>query len=117
MKRIKVPAGWTVEQMAVEPLTEDPVNFSFGADGTLWVAEMGDYPYGDKSKGKIRRLRDKDGDGVNKYTIFGQVISGMEVIDSIVHQPRDKNDAPLTPIPMKVEIKKVTKGWLKRHGV
>lgn len=39
-----------------------------------------------------------------KYTVFGEVISGMEVVDKIVSQPRDKNDNPLERIEMKVKI-------------
>jgi len=29
-----------------------------------------------------------------QYTVFGQVIEGMNVADKIVNQPRDKNDCP-----------------------
>lgn len=32
------------------------------------------------------------------YTVFGEVVSGMEVIDIIAALPRDKNDRPLTDI-------------------
>ena len=39
-----------------------------------------------------------------KYTIFGEVVSGMEVVDAIAHEATDKNDRPLTNIPMKVKI-------------
>ncbi len=41
-----------------------------------------------------------DGD----YTVFGQVIKGMDIIDRIVNVPRDENDEPLVPIHMKVRI-------------
>lgn len=40
------------------------------------------------------------------YTIFGEVISGMEVVDKIAAVKRDENDRPLADIPMKVTIKK-----------
>ncbi|HDR04174.1 MAG TPA: peptidylprolyl isomerase, partial [Candidatus Marinimicrobia bacterium] len=30
-----------------------------------------------------------------KYTVFGKVVEGLEVIEKIVSQPRDKNDNPL----------------------
>ena len=33
------------------------------------------------------------------YTIFGEVISGMDVVDKISSMPRDGNDRPLTDIP------------------
>jgi peptidyl-prolyl cis-trans isomerase B (cyclophilin B) len=39
-----------------------------------------------------------------KYTVFGEVVSGMEVVDKIVSQPRDKADNPLERIEMKVKI-------------
>jgi len=39
-----------------------------------------------------------------KYTVFGEVVSGMEVADKIVSQPRDKADNPLEKIEIKVKI-------------
>ena len=38
------------------------------------------------------------------YTVFGEVVSGLEVIDKIVAQPRDGNDRPTTDVRMKVTI-------------
>ena len=43
------------------------------------------------------------------YTVFGEVISGMEVIDSIAGLKTDSNDRPLQDVPMKVRI--VHKFW------
>lgn len=40
-----------------------------------------------------------------QYTIFGHVLSGMEVVDEIVAQQRDERDNPLEPIAMTVSIK------------
>lgn len=40
------------------------------------------------------------------YTVFGIVEKGMYVIDSIARQPTDKNDRPLTDVPMKIRLKK-----------
>jgi len=39
-----------------------------------------------------------------KYTVFAEVQSGMDVVDKIVSQQRDKNDNPLERIEMKVKI-------------
>ena len=39
-----------------------------------------------------------------QYTVFGEVVSGMEVVDKIVSQPRDKRDNPHDRIEMKVKI-------------
>jgi peptidyl-prolyl cis-trans isomerase B (cyclophilin B) len=40
----------------------------------------------------------------NQYTVFGEVVSGMDVVDKIVSQPRDSNDNPDERIEMKVTI-------------
>ncbi len=39
-----------------------------------------------------------------KYTVFGEVTSGMEVADKIVSQPRDARDNPLERIEMKIRV-------------
>lgn len=40
----------------------------------------------------------------HQYTVFGKVISGMDVVDRIVSVPRDERDNPKEPIPMTVKI-------------
>jgi peptidyl-prolyl cis-trans isomerase B (cyclophilin B) len=39
-----------------------------------------------------------------KYSVFGEVASGIEVADQVVSQARDANDNPLERIEMKVKI-------------
>lgn len=39
-----------------------------------------------------------------KYTVFGEVVSGIEVVDKIVSQPRDRRDNPDERVEMKVII-------------
>ena len=39
-----------------------------------------------------------------QYTVFGEVMDGMEVVDKIVAQPRDQNDNPTERIEMTVDI-------------
>jgi peptidyl-prolyl cis-trans isomerase B (cyclophilin B) len=39
-----------------------------------------------------------------KYTVFGEVVSGMDVADKIVSQARDKMDNPIERVEMKVKI-------------
>ncbi len=39
-----------------------------------------------------------------QYTVFGEVVSGMDVVDKIVSQPRDPRDNPNDRIEMKVKI-------------
>ena len=62
-----VPEGYVVEVVASEPLISDPVSFSVGPDGRLWVVEMDDYPRGANDGGKpggcVKVLTDEDSDG------------------------------------------------------
>ena len=69
--------GFQLQLVAAEPLVTDPVAGAFDEDGRLYVVEMNDYPYTDKSTdkpnvertadlpiGKVRLLEDTDNDGV-----------------------------------------------------
>jgi peptidyl-prolyl cis-trans isomerase B (cyclophilin B) len=38
------------------------------------------------------------------YTVFGEVESGLEVVDKIAAAPRDSSNRPLTDIRMKMKI-------------
>ena len=40
----------------------------------------------------------------NKYTVFGKVVSGLDVVDAIVNAPRDARDNPDDRIEMKVRL-------------
>ena len=40
----------------------------------------------------------------NQYTVFGKVVSGMDVVDLIVNAPRDARDNPDDRIEMKVKL-------------
>ncbi|HSH17246.1 MAG TPA: PVC-type heme-binding CxxCH protein [Verrucomicrobiae bacterium] len=64
---IRVRPGFHVELVAAEPVVIDPVAFDWGADGRLWVVEMGDYPSGMDGQGEpggvIKVIQDTDGDG------------------------------------------------------
>ncbi|HNA48806.1 MAG TPA: peptidylprolyl isomerase, partial [Nitrospira sp.] len=40
-----------------------------------------------------------------RYSIFGEIIRGIEVIDMIAKMPCDERDNPLEPIRMKVTVK------------
>lgn len=76
----KLPPEFEIELVAAEPLVADPINLAFGADGKLWVVEMGDYPRGEDDHGspggRVRWLEDADGDGqFEKSVVF---LEGLE---------------------------------------
>ena len=57
--------GYRIELVAAEPLVIDPVAFCFDPAGRMIVVEMRGYSERpDESAGRVRRLSDKDGDGV-----------------------------------------------------
>ena len=43
------------------------------------------------------------------YTVFGEVINGLEILDTIAKQPRDNRDRPQKDIPMQVKVEKMGK--------
>lgn len=53
------------------------------------------------------------------YTVFGEVVQGLEMIDAIAALPGDQNNRPLTDVPMQVtllkkkEVKKLEKTLLQ----
>jgi len=49
----------------------------------------------------------------NQYTVFGMVMQGLNVIDSIAEQPKDQRDRPINTIMMKVTVEKKTLKQLK----
>lgn len=50
----------------------------------------------------------------NDYTVFGQVIKGMDVVDKMVMEKRDKNDEPLKTITINVSIIQMTKNEIEK---
>jgi len=50
----------------------------------------------------------------NQYTVFGQVMSGLDVIDKIAAQPVDANSKPLKNITMSITVEKVKKEDIKK---
>jgi peptidyl-prolyl cis-trans isomerase B (cyclophilin B) len=69
--------------------------------GTLSMARAG-HP---DSAGSQFFICVKDSPFLDKqYTVFGEVESGIEVVDKIVSQPRDASDNPNDRIEMKVKI-------------
>ncbi|MGL4461094.1 MAG: PVC-type heme-binding CxxCH protein, partial [Planctomycetia bacterium] len=68
VKAFEVQAGFTMDPVAVEPLTTDPVDAAIDENGRLFIVEMRGYPFpekmGDAPIGRVRVLTDGDGDGV-----------------------------------------------------
>jgi len=66
----RVLGGFRMEQLAAEPLVNDPVDMAYDENGLAYVVEMRDYPFPEKADepptqflSRVRILEDTDGDG------------------------------------------------------
>src|SRR6266851_7014014 len=95
---------------------KDKSKYGMGGPGSNVKAEFNDRPH---VRGTVSMARSQDPDSAGsqffivvkdspslngKYTVFGEVVKGMEVADKIVAQPRDARDNPLERIEMTVKI-------------
>lgn len=89
--------------------------------GALAAARMGDQinPKKESSGSQFYIVQNTNGTPFlnGSYTVFGQVIKGIEVIDKIADQPKNQSDRPLKNITMNVTAKKMKmKKILKTYG-
>ena len=101
-----------------DPNSKDPDKSKHGTGGPGYTvkAEFNQKPH---KRGTLSMARSSNPDSAGsqfficvadssfldgQYTVFGEVISGMEVADKIVSQPRDRRDNPNERIEMKVKI-------------
>ncbi len=104
-----------------DPLTKDPANrnqFGTGGPGYTVPAEFSKVAH---EKGILSAARTQDPNSAGsqffimvakaphldgQYTVFGEVLKGVEVADTIVKQPRDLKDNPVERIEMTIEVMK-----------
>jgi len=101
-----------------DPNTKSPDRSKHGMGGPGYTikAEFSEKPH---KKGILSMARAQDPDSAGsqfficvakassldgKYSVFGEVTSGIEVVDQIVTQPRDKKDNPNDRVEMKVKV-------------
>ncbi len=106
------PEGFNDPEYLLEPEFNDKLLHTYGAlgagrDGNAKKLSARCQFYIVQNKKGLHRL---DGD----YTIFGKVIQGMDIIDTIVNVDRDSLDAPLTPISLDVNMISMTETELKK---
>jgi cyclophilin family peptidyl-prolyl cis-trans isomerase len=81
--------------------------------GAVAAARMGDYvnPKKESSGSQFYIVENKEGTHFldNGYTVFGQVIDGMTVVEKIAKQAKDGRDRPLTDIKITVTSKLLKK--------
>jgi peptidyl-prolyl cis-trans isomerase B (cyclophilin B) len=52
----------------------------------------------------------------NHYTVYGQVVKGMDVVEAIVSVPKDSTNKPDTAIPLHIDVVTMTAAQLKALG-
>ncbi|MBC6368543.1 peptidylprolyl isomerase [Algoriphagus sp. AK58] len=96
------PEGFTDPEYLLEPEFHPELTHVYGAVG----AGRDDNPGKLSARCQFYIVQNPNGlhrlDG--NYTVFGQVIQGMEIIDQIVQVSRDDKDEPLVPVTLDVEI-------------
>ena len=112
----RVIPGFMIQGGDPNSKNPDKSRHGMGGPGYTVKAEFNDKPH---KRGTLSMARAQDPDSagsqfficvadaafLNKqYTVFGEVISGMNVADKIVSQPRDKRDNPNERVEMKVKI-------------
>jgi len=112
----RVIPGFMIQ--AGDPNSKDPDKSKHGMGGPGYTikAEFNEKPH---KRGTLSMARAANPDSAGsqffvcvadapflnrQYTVFGEVVSGMEVAEKIVNQSRDKSDNPLERIEMKVKV-------------
>ena len=108
------PAGFADSPYLLEPEFTDSIkhvygSFAAGRDDNPRMLSAGCQFYIVQNKNGLARLD-------NKYTIYGQVFKGMDVIDAIVSVPTDSIDEPLSKIMMDVNVIKLSKKEIEEKG-
>ena len=103
-----------------DPNTKDPTkqqSYGSGGPGYTLPAEFNRIPH---ERGIVSAARASDPNSAGsqffimvdkaphldgKYTVFGEVVKGMDVADKIVQQPRNRRDNPLERVEITVEVK------------
>lgn len=108
------PAGFTDTAYLLKPEFNDSIRHVYGAVGI----GRDDNPGKLSARCQFYIVQNKEGlarlDG--NYMIFGKVIKGMNVVDSIAAVKTDTTDTPLIPIPLDVNVIMLSKEELNSLG-
>lgn len=108
------PAGFADSPYLLNPEFRPTIRHVYGAvgagrDNNPKMLSAGCQFYIVQNKKGEHRLDDK-------FTVFGQVFKGMEVIDAIVAVKTDSTNTPLVPIKLDVNVLNLTVAELKKQG-
>ena len=112
----RVISGFMIQGGDPNSKDQDKSKHGMGGPGYMVKAEFNEKPH---KRGILSMARSSNPDSAGsqfficvadspfldkQYTVFGEVVSGMEVVDEIVSQPRDKRDNPLDRVEIIVKV-------------
>ncbi len=112
----RVIPGFMIQGGDPNSRNDDKTQHGTGNPGYFLKAEFSDMPH---KRGTLSMARAQHPDSAGsqffictddsfhldrKYTVFGEVTSGMDIVDKIVYEPRDKRDSPVKRVEIMVEI-------------
>jgi len=118
----RVVPGFVIQGGDPNTKSGDRSGHGLGGPGYTLEAEVSNLPH---RRGTLSMARAADPDTAGsqfficvadtpfldgQYTVFGEVVDGMDAVDKIVSQERDQRDNPVERIEMKVEIVTPEKG-------
>lgn len=102
--------GYTVPAEFVEELTHN--------QGVIAAAREGDRSNPKKASNGSQFYIVENKNGYHsldeKYTVFGKVIKGIEVVEKIAEQKKDSRNRPLEDVKMKITVKKLSKKKIEK---
>ena len=108
------PEGFKDSPYNLAPEFKDSLRHVYGAVG----AGRDDNPQKLSAGCQFYIVANKDGlkrlDG--NYTVYGQVFTGMDVVEAIVSVPTDSTDTPRKPIGLRVDVIQMSDAQLAKHG-
>lgn len=108
------PEGFSHSPYLLKPEFNAKLRHVYGAvgagqDGNKERLSAGCQFYIVQNKNGLARLDDK-------FTVFGYVFKGMDVVDRIVNVKKDSTDKPYEPITLNIHIVSMSAAELKRNG-
>ena len=108
------PAGFSDSPYLLKPEFNTKLRHVYGAvgagrDDNPGMLSAGCQFYIVQNKDGLARLDDK-------YTVFGQVFKGMDLVDKIVSVKTDTTNTPLSPIKLDVNVIQMSEKDLKKNG-
>lgn len=125
----RVIPGFMIQGGDPNTKTDNVASWGTGGSGRNIRAEFNDIPH---KRGVLSMARSQSPDSAssqffvvvadsgfldNQYTVFGEVLSGMEVADEIVNAPRGANDRPNDPVAIEgITIRDAAAGEVQPRG-